>query len=162
MLEEIEIRQRLSYDTKVLVGTYTEPNVRTTEVQNYLLPSVSITANVRLPQVKLINLMTKLFHITEASHWQAAQLEGRYVAQSLQTVGFIHLSEQDQVQWVGHRFYQGQTGLVLLEIDSTQLKAELRYDEVPGDGTFPHLYGPLNLDAVVEVFSFTPGLGVND
>lgn len=100
--------------------------------------------------------MTKLFHITEAISWQTAQAEGFYSPASLQTEGFIHLSEQGQVEWVGHRFYQGRSGLVLLEIDSERLVSELRYDEVPGDGTFPHLYGPLNLNAVIEVEAFTP------
>jgi uncharacterized protein (DUF952 family) len=103
------------------------------------------------------NGMTKLFHITEAMNWQAAQSEGFYVAASLQTQGFIHLSEQHQVQGVGNRFYQGKSGLVLLEIDGDRLTSNLRYDEVPGDGTFPHLYGPLNLDAVIKVWPFTPG-----
>jgi uncharacterized protein len=100
--------------------------------------------------------MTKLFHITEAVCWQTAQTEGLYRAESLQTQGFIHLSEQSQVQWVGNQFYRGQTGLALLEIDSDRLTSELRYDVVPCDGTFPHLYGPLNLDAVVQVWPFTP------
>jgi uncharacterized protein (DUF952 family) len=102
-------------------------------------------------------VMTKLFHITEAPRWQTAQAEGCYIAASLQAEGFIHLSEQHQVQGVGDRFYRGQTGLVLLEIDSDLLTSEVRYDKVPGDGTFPHLYGPLNLDAVVQVWPFTPG-----
>jgi uncharacterized protein (DUF952 family) len=75
----------------------------------------------------------------------------------LQTEGFIHLSEQDQVQWVGNHFYQGQSGLLLLEIESECLTSELRYDEVSREGTFPHLYGPLNLEAVVQVWTFTPG-----
>lgn len=100
--------------------------------------------------------MTKLFHITEAINWKTAQAEGFYSPTSLQTEGFIHLSEQGQVEWVGHRFYRGRSGLVLLKIDSERLMSELRYDEVPGDGTFPHLYGPLNIEAVLEVVPFTP------
>ncbi|WP_404785411.1 DUF952 domain-containing protein [Altericista sp. CCNU0014] len=100
--------------------------------------------------------MTNLFHITEAICWQAARAEGIYRAASLQTEGFIHLSERDQVPWVGNQFYRGQTGLVLLEIDRALLTSELRYDKVPGHGTFPHLYGPLNLEAVVRVSSFEP------
>jgi uncharacterized protein (DUF952 family) len=103
--------------------------------------------------------MTPLFHITEATSWQTALLKGQYLVTSLQTEGFIHLSEQSQVRWVGTHFYRGQSGLVLLEIDRDRLIAELRYDEVVGDGTFPHLYGPLNLDAVVKVWPFTPGEG---
>jgi uncharacterized protein (DUF952 family) len=101
--------------------------------------------------------MTQLFHITEATSWQTALLQGQYLAPSLQTEGFIHLSEQGQVKWVGMHFYRGQLGLVLLEIDSDRLTSKLRYDEVVGDGIFPHLYGPLNLDAVVTVWPFTPG-----
>jgi uncharacterized protein (DUF952 family) len=101
--------------------------------------------------------MTQLFHITEATSWQTALVKGQYLAASLQTEGFIHLSEQKQVGWVGMHFYRGQLGLVLLEIESDRLTSKLRYDEVIGDGTFPHLYGPLNLDAVVAVWPFTPG-----
>jgi uncharacterized protein (DUF952 family) len=101
--------------------------------------------------------MAQLFHITEATSWQTAQVRGQYLSASLQTAGFIHLSEQKQVKWVGTQFYRGQSGLVLLEIDSDRLTSELRYDEVFGDGTFPHLYGPLNLDAVLQVWPFTPG-----
>lgn len=116
--------------------------------------------SLRLSTVKTISQMTRLFHITEAMHWQAAQSKGVYLAASLQTQGFIHLSAQDQVAWVGNHFYQGQSGLVLLEIESELLTSELRYDEVPNEGTFPHLYGPLNLDAVVQVWPFTSGEAV--
>jgi uncharacterized protein (DUF952 family) len=101
--------------------------------------------------------MTQLFHITEATSWQAAQVSGQYLAASLKIEGFIHLSDREQVKWVGTRFYGDRSGLVLLQIDSDRLTSELRYDEVAGDGTFPHLYGPLNLDAIVKVWPFTPG-----
>lgn len=97
-----------------------------------------------------------IYHITAAEAWAAAQAGGFYTADSLATEGFIHLSTRDQVRWVAGNRYRGQTGLVLLAVDPTRLIAELRYEEsVPGQ-SFPHLYGPLNLDAVVAVAPFPP------
>lgn len=100
--------------------------------------------------------MSPLFHITEQTAWETAQTQGSYHAPSLTTEGFIHLSESTQVLWVANQFYRSQPDLVLLEIEPDRLSAELGYDEVPGHGTFPQLYGPLNLDAIVPVWPFTP------
>ena len=100
--------------------------------------------------------MTSLFHITEQVSWDQAQTNGVYTAPSLETEGFIHLSSRDQVIGTANRFYQGQLGLVLLEIESDRLQEKLQYDSVPGHGTFPHLYGPLNLDAVIRTLPLTP------
>ncbi len=99
---------------------------------------------------------TLLFHITEATSWEAAQAGGSYRPASLEVEGFIHLSAADQVLEVANRFYSGQSGLVLLSIAVGQLQARLQYDEVLGHGTFPHLYGALNLDAVKQVQAFEP------
>ena len=62
-----------------------------------------------------------------------------------------------------NRFYRGQDGLVVLCIDESRLKAELKY-EAPammhgesGGELFPHLYGELNLDAVVRVVALPRG-----
>lgn len=95
-----------------------------------------------------------LVHIIDPETWAAAQASGAYGAESLATEGFIHLSQPQQIVWVANQFYKGQSGLMLLCIDPSQLTAELRYDEVPGHGTFPHLYGPMNLDAVTQVLPF--------
>lgn len=99
---------------------------------------------------------TQLLHITLRRDWEVAQATGSYTPASLETEGFIHLSEAAQLIWVAQQFYRAQRGLVLLAIDPARLTAELRYDAVPGHGTFPHLYGPLNLAAVTEVFGFEP------
>lgn len=99
-----------------------------------------------------------LVHIIEPEVWATAQASGSYAAASLETEGFIHLSQPQQVVWVANQFYNGQTGLLLLCVDPDKLTAELRYDEVPGHGTFPHLYGPMNLDAVTQTLPF----GLND
>lgn len=95
-----------------------------------------------------------LVHIIDPAAWQTAQAAGSYAAESLETEGFIHLSQPQQVVWVANQFYGGQQGLMLLCIDPARLTAELRYDEVPGHGTFPHLYGALNLEAVTQVLPF--------
>jgi uncharacterized protein (DUF952 family) len=99
-----------------------------------------------------------LFHITDQTAWQSAQSAGVYRPASIETAGFIHLSGEEQLLWVAQNFYQGQLGLVLLGIQVDRLEASLRYDKVPGQGTFPHLYGALNLDAVVKVWPFKPGI----
>lgn len=91
-----------------------------------------------------------LFHITTRAAWGAAQERGEYRAPSLETEGFIHLSEDGQWLEVANRVYRGVPDLVLLSIRSDRLRAEVRYE--PADGSvYPHLYGPLEVDAVVDV-----------
>ena len=92
----------------------------------------------------------RLFHITTPAEWSAAVELGLYRAPSLDTDGFIHLSTEAQWRGVVQRFYRDRDDLVLLVIDSDQLSAEVRH-EWADDDAFPHLYGPLDLDAVVEV-----------
>jgi uncharacterized protein (DUF952 family) len=93
-----------------------------------------------------------LFHITTADAWSAARAIGVYVAPSLATEGFIHLSTEAQWPRTHERFFRDQTGLVLLAIDETLLGTDVRYE--PADGElFPHLYGPLATRAVCDVSS---------
>lgn len=100
--------------------------------------------------------MALIFHITDRSQWQAAQTIGEYRHPSLELEGFIHCSTEQQVAWVANSFFQGQSDLLLLEIDTDRLKPELRYDKVAGVGTFPHLYGAINLDAINRAIKFEP------
>jgi uncharacterized protein (DUF952 family) len=94
-----------------------------------------------------------LLHITTQSAWQSAQQAGEYTAPSLASEGFIHCSTAAQVAAVAERFYAGQRGLVLLVLDAQRIRSEVRYE--PGadkpDELFPHVYGPIHLDAVTRV-----------
>jgi uncharacterized protein (DUF952 family) len=101
--------------------------------------------------------MRTIFHITAEKAWREAQAAGVYAADSLAAEGFIHLSTREQVLRTAARFYRGQAGLVLLSVDPALLAAELRYEESEPGERFPHLYGPLNLEAVVAVHAFPPG-----
>jgi uncharacterized protein (DUF952 family) len=99
----------------------------------------------------------ELYHITTRTDWEAAQVADSYQADSLAAQGFIHCSTRKQVLKVADRFYRGRRGLILLAIDPARLRSEVRYENLEG-GTelFPHLYGPLNLDAVSGVYAFEP------
>jgi uncharacterized protein (DUF952 family) len=107
--------------------------------------------------------MKLILHITSKTAWQSAQQAGEYSAPSLATEGFIHCSTAAQVVAVAERFYAGQRGLVLLVLDSKRIQPEVRYEagsDKP-DEMFPHIYGPLNLDAVTRVLDFEPDLTGN-
>jgi len=98
-----------------------------------------------------------IYHITSRTAWQQAQQAGIYAADSLASEGFIHFSTAAQVLTTANRFYRGQSQLVLLAVDPQRRRAELRYEESEPGAWFPHLFGPLNLDAVVAVHDLPPG-----
>uniref|UniRef100_A0A2P0ZGA5 DUF952 domain-containing protein n=1 Tax=[Tolypothrix] sp. PCC 7415 TaxID=373957 RepID=A0A2P0ZGA5_9CYAN len=101
--------------------------------------------------------MKTILHITPAEQWEKAKIIGSYCADSLDTEGFIHCSEANQVVKVANRFFFNQKGLVLLFIDAGKVKAEVRYEEAEIGELFPHIYGELNIDAVFQVIDFEPG-----
>ncbi len=100
--------------------------------------------------------MTGILHITQRQLWQQATLAGLYRADSLDSEGFIHCSTPQQIVGVANAFFQAQTDLVLLCIDSERVQAPIHFEAVMGGEQFPHIYGPLNLDAVMEVLDFEP------
>lgn len=93
-----------------------------------------------------------IYHVVTLADWQKALQQGFYEAASLATEGFIHTSKEEQVKGVLQRYYKDQTGLLLLHIDESKLTAPLKYELAPSvNEEFPHIYGQLNLDAVVQL-----------
>lgn len=102
--------------------------------------------------------MATIFHITKRDQWERAKREGSYKTESLTSEGFIHCSTSEQVVRTANRLFRGQIGLVLLEIDTGRVKAEIKYENCEGgEEAFPHIYGALDPDAVVRVMTFEPG-----
>ena len=102
-----------------------------------------------------------IFHISTRADWDETLRTGTYttstVGRTLAEEGFIHASRREQVAGVLERYYRslGQP-LVLLTIDPSRLTdADVRVEPV-GHDTYPHVYGPINRDAVVEVEPLEP------
>lgn len=99
-----------------------------------------------------------IYHVVTKQKWKEALQaagsgeQGFYEADSLAAEGFIHTSKAEQVKGVLARYYQEQSGLLLLHIDESALTATLKYELAPSvNEEFPHIYGRLNIDAVVKV-----------
>ena len=93
-----------------------------------------------------------IYHITTKLEWEHALSIGKYEAASLQNEGFIHMSHEHQIEGVLARYFQGKTDLVKLTVDETKIIAEIKNELSPSlQETFPHIYGAINLDAVVDV-----------
>ena len=102
-----------------------------------------------------------IYHITSRRAWQESQQRGEHRADSLESEGFIHCSTKTQVLPVTQKYYKGQSDILLLQIDPSRLTSELRWEPpsggapppgVPEGELFPHIYGTINLDAVVKVY----------
>lgn len=96
-----------------------------------------------------------ILHVCPRADWEAALSAGIYRAASLASEGFIHCSRRDQVLAVVNRFYAHVPDLLLLWIDPGRLQAEVRWEAADGD-VFPHVYGPIEVAAVVAVTPLRP------
>jgi len=96
-----------------------------------------------------------ILHITTRKQWEDARLLGIYKDSSLADEGFIHCSTQAQILRSANEYYQGQSNLLLLCISASKVKAPILFEDSYQKGeSFPHIYGSLNLDAVVREIDF--------
>jgi uncharacterized protein (DUF952 family) len=96
--------------------------------------------------------VVKIYKICPASAWREAERQGVYCgsADDLRD-GFIHFSTAAQVPETLRKHFSGQHALFLVEVDDEALGAGLRWERSRNDELFPHLYGELDLGAVISV-----------
>lgn len=95
--------------------------------------------------------MGLIFHIAEPEAWKRAQERGVYEPSGFAREGFIHCSRREQLEGVAASLFAGRDYVFLLTIDEDLVEAEIRYESIDTPDAFPHIYGRLNLDAVVKV-----------
>lgn len=97
-----------------------------------------------------------IFIISPIDAYEAALPEKRYISDSLESEGFIHASPADKLTAVANRYFVGRHDLCLLCIDPNRVTSEIRWEALRGPDAYPHIYGPLNLEAVFQVHPLTP------
>jgi uncharacterized protein (DUF952 family) len=98
----------------------------------------------------LINSMNTILHITQRQAWTTAKDLGTYRSNTLDSEGFIHCSTFAQVLGSANRFFKDQSDLVILKINIDRVIPEIRYEGADSNNLFPHIYGELNIDAVMQ------------
>lgn len=125
-----------------------------TEVQLDRAGSEMLSENSRKREVA----MPRILHILKRTAWEAALREGVYRPDSLRSEGFIHCSTPEQLIRTANLYFAGHSDLVVLNIDPALVHAPLRW-ELPhtSESPFPHIYGALNLDAVIGIQTLIAG-----
>jgi uncharacterized protein (DUF952 family) len=99
-----------------------------------------------------------IFHMCRREEWRTARAHGIYRGSSQDAAdGYIHFSTREQVVASAAKHRAGQDGLMLLSVDATRLGDALKWEPSRGGQLFPHLHGPLALDAVVRVDDLSLG-----
>lgn len=91
-----------------------------------------------------------IYHIVLPETWDSIKDRSNYEAESLADEGFIHCSYDHQLDGVIDRYYSGAESIVILKLDIGKLASKLVSEPSTGGEIFPHIYGPINMDAVVD------------
>lgn len=98
-----------------------------------------------------------IFHITTRHEWVAALSQGVYKPLMFDVEDFIHCSTAEQVADTANKFFKDEPDLILLCINTARVKGNIVYENlVGGEKLYPHIYAPLNMDAVIKVIDFHP------
>lgn len=92
-----------------------------------------------------------IYHIVLPERWAQFETKEFYEAESLETEGFIHCSYENQLPGVIERYYKSVAQILILTIDPEKLSSDLVLEESTGGEFYPHIYGPLNKSAIIDI-----------
>lgn len=96
----------------------------------------------------------KIIHLMTEEVWRTVKNSPIYIGDTFSEQGFIHCCLPNQVDAVIKKWFPGRDDIKLLSIDTEKLSANLVLENLEGgEELFPHIYGPLNMDAVVETMT---------
>jgi uncharacterized protein (DUF952 family) len=92
------------------------------------------------------------YKIISATELERMQRDGAFHGSAVDLAdGYIHLSTKDQLPETLAKHFSGKTGLVILAVDLSRVTAGIRWEPSRGGQLFPHIYGPLSMDAVLSI-----------
>ncbi len=99
-------------------------------------------------------LNPNIYLLSSLQEYSQAKQSGWLERDSLQTEGFIHASPRAQLNRVANKFYTQVESPLLIALNVSKITAPVKWEPATG-GLYPHIYGPLNMDAVVDVKPIT-------
>ena len=93
----------------------------------------------------------KIYHIVTPEVWEKIKDEDFYEAESLQTENFIHCSYAEQLDAVLDRYYTDAGKVLIMELETEKLTSKLVEEPSTGGEIYPHIYGKINREAIVEI-----------
>ena len=96
------------------------------------------------------NTIYKIFCLPE---WEVAQAAGVF-AGSADDIrdGFLHFSLAEQVRGTAEKHFSTETEIMLAQVDARMFGASLRWEVSRGGQEFPHLYAPLAMSLIKQVW----------
>ena len=99
--------------------------------------------------------MLNIYHITDKETWREAVARGVYDYYGLKDEGFIHCSTWDQTLETANKHFKERDNLILLNISTPEIKSEIKFENTTGgEELYPHIYGPIDMKAVVGFYEF--------
>lgn len=97
--------------------------------------------------------MNTIYCLTPAFYWATFADKTEYVPRDYEEEGFIHATKGDDLLYkVANRVYRDfYEELLLIVIDEALITSKIKYEQAKDGNLYPHIYGPLNMDAIVDV-----------
>ena len=103
--------------------------------------------------------MNTIYCLVPAPYWANYAEKDEYIPRDYQQEGFIHATKGDDLlARVTGRVYRDYDGeLLLLVIDENRVRNEVKYEQASDGNLYPHIYGPLNTDAITQIRKMVKG-----
>jgi len=101
-----------------------------------------------------LRIVEMIFHITTLGWWNSLRRLIHYESPEQNEDGFIKCCTSGQLMSVIEEHFTDQKDLIILHIDPDLLKSELRYERYSEEGPFPHIYGKLNRNSIIDIEYF--------
>lgn len=92
-----------------------------------------------------------IYHIVTPEVWDKFKDRKFYEAESLKAEGFIHCSYAEQLNGVLQRYYKSAGKVLILTLETEKLTSKLVAEPSTGGEIYPHIYGAINAEAIVEI-----------
>lgn len=94
--------------------------------------------------------MSLIYILCSESTYASAQQAGVYTVDSLANEGFIHASPAHQLTRVANKYYAHLPELLVLVVNEQAVQSEVKWEALSTPEPYPHIYGPLNLEAIMR------------